>query len=163
MRGITPAKASFMAGPIRRAWAVTSLPIRLHVVGTVIQRVPLQLSLPGNNFATVVAGDNVAIHDEPGHARLDGHGPQRGLRVFDAAADQSQGIGGFAARPLQVDAVPRSSCWLRYGRLDSDGLSAAGVVTSVCRHPWPSWPCPVSPDLRRTSDRSAGTGNRPRA
>ena len=34
-------------------------PIRLHVVGTVIQRFPLQVSLPGNNFATVVAGDNV--------------------------------------------------------------------------------------------------------
>jgi hypothetical protein len=34
-------------------------PIRLHVVGTVIQRVPLQVSLPGNNFATVVPGGNV--------------------------------------------------------------------------------------------------------
>jgi hypothetical protein len=34
-------------------------PIRLHVVGTVIQRVPLQVSLPGNNFATVVPGDNI--------------------------------------------------------------------------------------------------------
>jgi hypothetical protein len=34
-------------------------PIRLHVVGTVIQRYPLQVSLPGNNFATVVAGANV--------------------------------------------------------------------------------------------------------
>ena len=34
-------------------------PIRLHVVGTAIQRVPLQLSLPGNNFATVVSGKNV--------------------------------------------------------------------------------------------------------
>jgi hypothetical protein len=33
--------------------------IRLHVVGTVIQRIPLQVSLPGNNFATVVAGDNI--------------------------------------------------------------------------------------------------------
>jgi hypothetical protein len=33
--------------------------LRLHLVGTVIQRVPLQLSLPGNNFATVVAGANV--------------------------------------------------------------------------------------------------------
>ena len=33
-------------------------PIRLHVVGTVIQRVPLQLTLPGNNFATVVGGLN---------------------------------------------------------------------------------------------------------
>jgi hypothetical protein len=34
-------------------------PIRLHVVGNVIQRIPLQVSLPGNNFATVVAGDNI--------------------------------------------------------------------------------------------------------
>ena len=34
-------------------------PIRLHVVGTVVQRFPLQVSLPGNNFATVAAGDNV--------------------------------------------------------------------------------------------------------
>jgi hypothetical protein len=34
-------------------------PVRLHVVGTVIQRFPLQVSLPGNNFATVVAGDNI--------------------------------------------------------------------------------------------------------
>ena len=34
-------------------------PIRLHVVGTVVQRFPLQVSLPGNNFATVVAGDNI--------------------------------------------------------------------------------------------------------
>jgi hypothetical protein len=34
-------------------------PIRLHVVGTVLERLPLRLSLPGNNIATVVAGDNV--------------------------------------------------------------------------------------------------------
>jgi hypothetical protein len=34
-------------------------PVRLHVVGTVIQRVPLQVSLPGNNFATVVGGGNL--------------------------------------------------------------------------------------------------------
>jgi hypothetical protein len=34
-------------------------PVRLHLVGTVIQRYPLQLSLPGNNFATVIAGVNV--------------------------------------------------------------------------------------------------------
>jgi hypothetical protein len=33
--------------------------LRLHLVGPVIQRVPLQLSLPGNNFATVVAGAHV--------------------------------------------------------------------------------------------------------
>jgi hypothetical protein len=32
--------------------------IRLHIVGTVIQRVPLQLSLPGNNFGTVVSDTN---------------------------------------------------------------------------------------------------------
>jgi hypothetical protein len=35
------------------------LSLRLHVVGSVVQRYPLQLSLPGNNFATVVAGNNV--------------------------------------------------------------------------------------------------------
>jgi len=35
------------------------IPIRLHLVGTVVQRIPLRLSLPGNNFATVVAGENV--------------------------------------------------------------------------------------------------------
>jgi hypothetical protein len=33
-------------------------PIRLHVVGTAVQRVPLQVSLPGNNFATVVSDTN---------------------------------------------------------------------------------------------------------
>jgi len=37
----------------------SGIPIRLHVVGTVINRSPLQLSIPGNNFATVVAGENV--------------------------------------------------------------------------------------------------------
>jgi hypothetical protein len=36
-----------------------SVPLRLHVVGTVVQRVPLQVALPGNNFATVVAANNV--------------------------------------------------------------------------------------------------------
>jgi hypothetical protein len=38
---------------------LSGIPVRLHVVGTVVQRVPLQLSLPGNNLATVVAGENV--------------------------------------------------------------------------------------------------------
>ncbi len=38
--------------------STATAPVRLHVVGTVIQRYPLQLSLPGNNFATVVAGAN---------------------------------------------------------------------------------------------------------
>jgi hypothetical protein len=33
--------------------------LRLHVVGNVVQRVPLQVGLPGNNFATVVPGANV--------------------------------------------------------------------------------------------------------
>lgn len=33
--------------------------LRLHVVGNVLNRAPLQLSLPGNNLATVVAGGNV--------------------------------------------------------------------------------------------------------
>jgi hypothetical protein len=34
-------------------------PIRLHVVGTVVERVPLRLVILGNNVATVVPGDNV--------------------------------------------------------------------------------------------------------
>jgi hypothetical protein len=38
---------------------IEGIPARLHVVGTVIQRVPLQLSVLGNNIATVVAGRNV--------------------------------------------------------------------------------------------------------
>jgi hypothetical protein len=38
---------------------ITEIPVRLHVVGTVLQRSPLELSVPGNNFATVVAGENV--------------------------------------------------------------------------------------------------------
>jgi hypothetical protein len=37
---------------------IQGIPARLHVVGTVIQRVPLQLSVLGNNFATIVAGEN---------------------------------------------------------------------------------------------------------
>jgi hypothetical protein len=39
--------------------AGAGIPIRLHIVGTVLQRVPLRLVLPGNNFATVVPGENV--------------------------------------------------------------------------------------------------------
>jgi hypothetical protein len=35
------------------------IPSRLHVVGSVLQRAPLQLAVPGNNFATVIAGQNV--------------------------------------------------------------------------------------------------------
>jgi hypothetical protein len=34
-------------------------PIRMHVVGSVVERVPLRLSIVGNNFATVVPVDNV--------------------------------------------------------------------------------------------------------
>jgi hypothetical protein len=34
-------------------------PIRLHVVGTVVERVPLRLNILGNNMATVVPGENV--------------------------------------------------------------------------------------------------------
>jgi hypothetical protein len=45
------------AYPVRPG--ITEIPARLHVVGTVVQRSPLQLSVPGNNFATVVAGENV--------------------------------------------------------------------------------------------------------
>ena len=37
---------------------INGIPARLHVVGTVMQRVPLQLNILGNNFATVVPGDN---------------------------------------------------------------------------------------------------------
>jgi hypothetical protein len=32
---------------------------RLHIVGSVIERVPLRLAITGNNFATVVPGNNV--------------------------------------------------------------------------------------------------------
>lgn len=38
---------------------INGIPARLHVVGSVIQRAPLVLSILGNNFATVVAGENV--------------------------------------------------------------------------------------------------------
>jgi hypothetical protein len=34
-------------------------PIRMHVVGSVVERIPLRLSILGNNVATVVPGDNV--------------------------------------------------------------------------------------------------------
>lgn len=34
-------------------------PIRMHVVGSVIERIPLRLSILGNNFATVVPADNL--------------------------------------------------------------------------------------------------------
>jgi hypothetical protein len=34
---------------------------RIHVVGTVIERSPLRLSLPGNNFATIVPAANLAL------------------------------------------------------------------------------------------------------
>jgi len=34
---------------------------RFHVVGTVVERVPLQLSIPGNNVATVVPAGNVEL------------------------------------------------------------------------------------------------------
>ena len=34
---------------------------RTHVVGSVVNRVPLQLAIPGNNIATVVGGNNVAF------------------------------------------------------------------------------------------------------
>jgi hypothetical protein len=34
---------------------------RIHVVGTVIERSPLRLSLPGNNFATVVPAANLVL------------------------------------------------------------------------------------------------------
>jgi hypothetical protein len=40
---------------------IEGIPAKLHVVGSVIQRVPLQLSILGNNFATVVAGENVTF------------------------------------------------------------------------------------------------------
>jgi len=45
------------AYPVRTG--IDGIPARLHVVGTVIQRVPLQLSVLGNNFATVVPGVHV--------------------------------------------------------------------------------------------------------
>jgi hypothetical protein len=37
------------------------IPTRLHVVGSVLQRAPLQLAVPGNNLATVIAGQNVTF------------------------------------------------------------------------------------------------------
>jgi len=45
------------AYPVRTG--IEGIPARLHVVGTVVQRAPLQLSVLGNNFATVVPGANV--------------------------------------------------------------------------------------------------------
>jgi hypothetical protein len=45
------------------AYPITSgangIPSRLHLVGNVIERAPLRLAVPGNNFATVVPGNNV--------------------------------------------------------------------------------------------------------
>jgi hypothetical protein len=35
------------------------IPSRLHVVGSVIDRAPLRLAVPGNNFATVIGGNNI--------------------------------------------------------------------------------------------------------
>jgi hypothetical protein len=40
---------------------IDGIPARLHVVGTVMQRDPLQLNVLGNNIATVVAGANAAF------------------------------------------------------------------------------------------------------
>jgi hypothetical protein len=37
------------------------IPSRLHVVGSVIERAPLRLAVPGNNFATVIPGNNVTF------------------------------------------------------------------------------------------------------
>ncbi len=37
------------------------IPSRLHIVGSVLQRAPLQLAVPGNNLATVIAGQNVTF------------------------------------------------------------------------------------------------------
>jgi hypothetical protein len=37
------------------------IPSRLHIVGSVIERAPLRLEVPGNNFATVIAGNNVTF------------------------------------------------------------------------------------------------------
>jgi hypothetical protein len=34
---------------------------RIHVVGTVIERSPLRLSVPGNNFATIVPAGNIQL------------------------------------------------------------------------------------------------------
>ncbi len=45
------------------AYPITSgtngIPSRLHVVGSVIECAPLRLAVPGNNFATVIPGNNV--------------------------------------------------------------------------------------------------------
>ena len=38
---------------------VNGIPSRLHVVGSVIDRAPLRLAVPGNNFTTVIPGNNV--------------------------------------------------------------------------------------------------------
>jgi hypothetical protein len=37
---------------------IYAIPTRTHVVGTVLQRSPLRLAVPGNNVATIVAGEN---------------------------------------------------------------------------------------------------------
>jgi hypothetical protein len=37
------------------------IPSRLHIVGSVVQRSPLRLAVPGNNIATVIGGQNVAF------------------------------------------------------------------------------------------------------
>ena len=67
---------------------------------------PLQLSLPGNNFATVVAGDNVEFTmTQVTRGAIDMVRKGR-LRVPDAAANQSQGTGRLAACALQDDSVP---------------------------------------------------------
>ena len=42
--------------------AALSIPLRLHVVGTVLDINPLQVSTPGNNVATILpAGDSYTI------------------------------------------------------------------------------------------------------
>ncbi len=125
---------------------------------------------PGNNFATVVPGGQRAVHHEPGHAGLVRLRPQGRLRLPDAAADQSQGTCALAACPVQVDSLspiqrnPLADKLLRVAAhvdRSSDGWQQVRL-TSACRRLSPSSRCRAWPGLRRKSDRSEGSGNRPR-
>ena len=62
------------------------IPSRLHVVGSVSQRSPLRLAVPGNNIATVVAGQQRPVHGQPGDPGHDELRPQGRLRLPAARA-----------------------------------------------------------------------------
>ena len=140
-------------------WAGNSHPFGCTWLARSFSAFRLQVSLPGNNFATVVAGDNVAIHNESGDAGHDRTWSRKGDYAFLMPQQinpkglvlsqlvlyksipyrqfldrRSKRVAGVLAQRLSAGSVKRARLRLAHDvRLTLPSLTGSAVLLRLCR------------------------------